>query len=149
MAHFAKISENNEVLQILYVNDKDTVDENNNEVESIGQKYLEKHNHWPAHLWIKCSYRTKAGVHYEDDNTTISNTQEKAFRKNYPGIGWIWDSQNNLFKPPKKYFSWTLNLNTGLWDPPVPKPEQTGPNFSEDYQWDENNQTWVLSSRNN
>ena len=43
MAHFAKISEDNIVLQVLVVNDVDVLDENNNETESVGQKYLETH----------------------------------------------------------------------------------------------------------
>jgi hypothetical protein len=51
MAHFAKISLDKKVLQVLTVNDSDTMDVNGQENEVIGQKYLEKHNNWPAHLW--------------------------------------------------------------------------------------------------
>ena len=63
MAHFAKISEDNIVLAVLVVNDQDVLDENNNETESVGQKYLETHNNWPAHLWIQTSYNTRANQH--------------------------------------------------------------------------------------
>ena len=44
MAHFAKISENNEVLQVLVVDDKDLLNSNQQEDESVGQTYLETHN---------------------------------------------------------------------------------------------------------
>ncbi len=148
MAHFAKISEDNEVLQVVYMDDKDTQNKDGVEIESEGQYHLEKHNHWPQHLWIKCSYRTKGGKHYENDNQTLSSDQSKAFRKNYPGIGWIWDPENDLFRRPQPYPSWTLNLTTGRWDPPVPKPEPSNEALSDDYEWDENNKNWVLSSRN-
>ena len=43
MAHFAKISEENIVLTVLTLNNEDCMDEEGNEVESIGQAYLEKH----------------------------------------------------------------------------------------------------------
>ena len=58
MAHFAKISEENEVLQVLTIDDSFIKNNEGNEVESIGQAYLETHNNWPAHLWIQTSYRT-------------------------------------------------------------------------------------------
>ena len=58
MAHFAKISEENEVLTVLTVDNKDLLNDEGVETESVGQAYLEKHNNWPAHLWIQTSYNT-------------------------------------------------------------------------------------------
>ena len=52
MASFAKITEDNEVLTVLTLNDSDMLDADGVETESIGQAYLEQHNNWPAHLWI-------------------------------------------------------------------------------------------------
>ena len=49
MAHFAKISEDNVVLTVVYIEDKYLLDENGQESESIGQQYLQQHNNWPAH----------------------------------------------------------------------------------------------------
>ena len=46
MAHFAKISEDNEVLQVLTLNDSDTTNAEGQEVEAIGQAYLEKHHNF-------------------------------------------------------------------------------------------------------
>lgn len=142
MAHFAKISEQNEVLQVLAVNDSDCM-EDGVESEAKGQAYLEQVHQWPAHLWIKCSYNTSLGKYLNADRTEAAD-QSKAFRKNYPGIGFIWDSENNLFKNKKPFASWTLNTQTGMHEPPVPKPEKTDTNASADYQWNEENQSWEI-----
>jgi hypothetical protein len=33
------------------------------EDESVGQQYLERHNNWPAQMWIQTSYNTAGGQH--------------------------------------------------------------------------------------
>ena len=48
MAHFAKISEENEVLTVLTLDDKDMLNADGVEEEIVGQTYLEQHNNWPA-----------------------------------------------------------------------------------------------------
>ena len=53
MASFAKISENNEVLTVIVLNDSDMFNAEGVETETVGQQYLETHNNWPAHLWIQ------------------------------------------------------------------------------------------------
>ena len=63
MAHFAKISETNEVLTVLAVDNKDLLNADGIENESVGQQYLETHNNWPAHLWIQTSYNTIKNTH--------------------------------------------------------------------------------------
>ena len=80
MAYFAKITENNEVLTVLNLADTDMQDENGVETESIGQAYLEKHNNWPAAMWIQTSYNTRANKYYTDN--VLSEDQSKAFRGN-------------------------------------------------------------------
>ena len=79
MAHFAKISETNEVLTVLTLDNKDMLNADGVENETIGQAYLETHNNWPAHLWIQTSYNTQNGVH-KDGGT--------ALRGNYAGVGY-------------------------------------------------------------
>ena len=138
MAHFAKISEDNIVLQVLKLNDNDMLDENGNPSESIGQKYLEKNNNWPSHLWIQTSCNTFGNSHI------LNGTP---FRGNYAGIGYIWDPINNIFYLPKPYSSWILNtekarFESPIGDPPILTEEQF--NNKQIYVWDENNQTWNL-----
>ena len=81
MAHFAKINENNEVLQVLAVDDKDVLNSNQQEEESIGQQYLETHNNWPAHLWIQTSYNTINNQHINSGTP---------FRGNYASRQYNW-----------------------------------------------------------
>ena len=110
MAHFAKISENNEVLQVLTLNNKDAQNADGVEDEAVGQAYLEKHNNWPAQMWIQTSYNTSGGTH---------NSGGTPLRGNYAGIGYTWDEDNNIFYPKKPYASWVLNTTTASWNSPI------------------------------
>ena len=112
MAHFAKISENNEVLQVLTLDNKDALNADGVEDESVGQQYLERHNNWPAQMWIQTSYNTHGGKHGSGDDS-------KALRGNYAGIGYIWDEDNNIFYPKSPYPSWVLNTTTASWHSPI------------------------------
>jgi hypothetical protein len=46
----------------------------------------------------RTSYNTRGGVHYQADNNTPSLDQSKAFRKNYAGIGYYYDSIRDASK---------------------------------------------------
>ena len=110
MAHFAKISENNEVLTVHVINNSDMHNANGVEDETVGQQYLEKHNNWPAQMWIQTSYNTHANQH------RLGGTP---LRGNYAGIGYTWDEDNNLFYPKKLYASWVLNTSEARWQSPI------------------------------
>jgi hypothetical protein len=112
MAHFAKLGSNSKVIQVLTLNNGDMLNADGVEDESVGQQYLERHNNWPAQMWIQTSYNTAAGKHNSGDNS-------KAFRGNYAGIGYTWDEDNNIFYPKKPYASWVLNTTTATWHSPI------------------------------
>lgn len=136
MAHFAKISEDNIVLQVLTLDNINTIDENGNELELIGQQYLQTHNNWPANLWIKTSYNTRNNIH---------SSGGIPFRGNFAGIGSIWDPINEIFWPKKPYLSWIKYLPEARWQSPIgDSPSSNNPN--EIYIWNENNQSWELQS---
>lgn len=88
--------------------------------------------------WIKTSYNTRGGIHYEPNSNTPSQDQSKALRKNYAGIGYTYDKKRDAFIPPKVHESWILNENTCFWEPPIPYP-----NDGKDYAWDESVKNWV------
>ncbi len=90
MAHFAKLGSNSKVIQVLTLNNGDMLNADGVEDESVGQQYLERHNNWPAQMWIQTSYNTQGGKHSSGDDS-------KALRGNYAGIGYIWDEDNNIF----------------------------------------------------
>ena len=85
----------------------------------------------------RTSYNTRGGIHYQADNNTPSIDQNKAFRKNYAGIGYYYDSIRDAFIPPKPFPSWTLNEDQCLWDNPVPYP-----NDGKMYTWNEDILNW-------
>jgi len=112
MAHFAKIGDTSKVLTVLTLDNKDMLNADGVEDELVGQKYLEKHNNWPAQMWIQTSYNTSGGEHNSGDNS-------KALRGNYAGIGYIWDKDNNIFYTKKPYPSWILNTTDARWHSPI------------------------------
>ena len=110
MAHFAKISETNEVLTVVVVDNSDVLNADGVEDETVGQQYLEQHNNWPAQMWIQTSYNTRGGTH------RLGGTP---LRGNYAGIGYTWDEDNNIFYGKKPYPSWVLNTTTASWHSPI------------------------------
>ena len=87
--------------------------------------------------WIQTSYNTRGGIHYKPNTDDPSEDQSKALRKNYAGIGFVYDSARDAFMIEQPYPSWTLNESTCWYEPPVAYPE-SGP-----CEWDEENQQWV------
>jgi hypothetical protein len=150
MAHFAKIGMNGKVIQVLTMDNEEMKDTDGNEVEAKGQEWLERHNNWPAQMWIQTSYNTIANKHRSGDDS-------KAFRGNYAGIGYEWDEENNIFWPKKPHASWTKDLSTASWKSPIgDAPDLTAEQISENesgtndwrYEWNEADQKWDLTDRN-
>ena len=147
MAHFAKLGANGKVIQVLTLDNKDMLNADNVEDESVGQQYLETHNNWPAQMWIQTSYNTSGNTHNSGDNS-------KAFRGNYAGIGYEWDEDNNIFWPKKPYASWVKDNASASWkspigDAPALTDEQNLQNeagtHSWMYHWNEEGQSWDLT----
>ena len=146
MAHFAKISETNEVLSVEVLDNKDLQNSEGVEEESIGQQYLETHCNWPANLWIQTSYNTRFNQHL------LGGTP---LRGNYATIGSEWDSTNNIFWPPKPYASWVKDTTIADWKSPIgDRPSLTEEQKSQNadtthrwhYAWNEGNQSWDLTN---
>ena len=147
MAHFAKINEQNKILTVNVVANKDNMNVDGVETESVGQQFLEKNSSWPAHLWIQTSYNTLFNKHASGDDS-------KAFRGNYAGIGFEWDSENEIFWPAQPYPSWVKDTSDANWhspigDAPVLTDEQSSQILANThgwiYIWDEENQSWNLN----
>jgi hypothetical protein len=80
--------------------------------------------------WIQACCDTVGGTHRLDGSP---------LRKNYPSIGYIYDKKLDAFIPPCIYPSWQLNEQTGLYESPIPMPDD-----GKKYQWDEESQSWQL-----
>ena len=153
MAHFAKIGMNGKVIGVLTMGNKDMLNADGVEDEKVGQQYLERHNNWPAQMWIQTSYNTQGNTHKSGDNS-------KAFRGNYAGIGYEWDEDNQIFWPKKPYASWVKDTSDATWHSPIgdapaltaeqeaqntPADENTPATNAWTYVWNEANTTWDLT----
>jgi len=129
MSHFAKI-ENGIVVTVIVA----------------GQAFVDSQ---PG-TWVETSYHTKEGAH---------RTGGQALRKNYAGIGMIYDSGRDAFYSPRpsraeysradktvvqkvSFDSWILNDDTCQWNPPTPMPDD-----GKGYNWDETTLSWIVDVR--
>ena len=144
MAHFAKLGANGKVIAVLTLNNSDMLNASNVEDESVGQQYLERHNNWPAQMWIQTSYNTAGGQHKSGGTP---------FRGNYAGIGYTWDEDDQIFWPKKPFTSWVKHIPSASWkspigDAPALTEEQINQNTANThrwgYNWNEANQSWDL-----
>ena len=85
--------------------------------------------------WIQTSYNTRGNVHYGPNGEPDGGTP---LRGNYAGIGYTYDSVNDVFYEPKPYTSWILNNSTWLWESPVPYPTD-----GKAYVWAEPAINWI------
>jgi hypothetical protein len=119
MSHFAKV-ENGIVTQVIVVE----------------QEVLDTGAFGDPASWVQTSYNTRGGVHYGQDGQPDGGI---ALRKNYAGIGYTYDADLDAFIPPKPYDSWTLDTETGLWNPPTPMPDD-----GNIYVWNEDTVSWDI-----
>jgi hypothetical protein len=80
-------------------------------------------------VWVQTSYNTARGQH------KLGGTP---LRKNYAGIGYVYDAERDAFYAPSPYPSWVLDEDTCLWEAPV-----AHPNNGLRYNWDEATLTWI------
>ena len=87
--------------------------------------------------WVQTSYNTKGGIHYDPQTGLPSEDQTKALRKNYAGIGYVYDSDKDAFYAEQPFASWILNEQSCIWEAPV-----TYPDITKIYKWNEQQLTW-------
>jgi hypothetical protein len=115
MSHFAKLNNNNEVIQVI-VAEQDFINSG-----ALGDVFQ----------WVQTSYNS-------------------SFRKNFGGIGSIYDKSRDAFIAPQPYPSWTLNDDTCQWESPVAYPTNDFDSISNElvplglseYVWNEDTLAW-------
>ena len=123
MAHFAKLGVNGKVIAVHGLDNKDMLNADGQEDESVGQNRLQEIHGWPAAMWIQTSYNTRGNKYYNEDGS--EGDQSKKLRGNYAGIGYTYDEDNDIFWPKQPYASWTKNTSTASWDCPINYPSVT------------------------
>lgn len=105
MAHFAEVKDGI-VQRVLVVPEEE---------QDRGHQYLAV-DLLLGGTWIQCSYNGR-------------------IRKQYPGIGYAYDSLADVFVAPRPFASWSLDTNND-WRAPVPQP-------AGDWRWNEATGSWV------
>ena len=109
MAHYAYLDDNNIVVAVTVVKDEtELIDGLDTETYyALGTPYIVK-------------------------RTSYNNN----IRKQYAGIGYTYDAENDVFIAPQPYPSWSLD-DYFNWQAPTPRPEGMG------WYWNEVEQVWV------
>lgn len=138
MAYYAFLNENNFVISVISGVDENIYQNDNGiMVGGSSENWEDWYSQFKGLSCKRTSYNTRGGIHYQADNNTPSLDQSKAFRKNYAGIGFYYDSIRDAFIPQKPFPSWTLDEFSCLWQSPIPHP-----NDGKIYQWNEEIGNW-------
>jgi hypothetical protein len=115
MAHFAKLNDSNVVTEVIVVHNNELL-VNGVESEVKGIEFCQS---LFGGQWVQTSYNAN-------------------FRKNYAGIGDIYDPIRDAFIKQKPYESWVLNEETCKYNAPVDYPTD-----KKNYYWNEETISWV------
>ena len=121
MAHFAEINDKNVVTRVVVIGNDipangGTLEDNDMHID--GEKFCIKL--FKGGVWKQTSYNSN-------------------FRKQYAGIGSIYDSVKDKFISPQPYNSWALDANDD-WQAPVTYPTDI---TEKRISWDEENLRWI------
>lgn len=119
MASFAQLNESYLVTEVIVVNNETIDNLPFPESEPVGVAFCQS-LYGSTTIWKQTSYNAN-------------------FRKNFAGIGYVYDPVLDAFIAPQPYPSWLLNTTTCQWEAPVPYPDD-----GKRYVWDETTQSWVV-----
>ena len=126
MAHFAEIKQVTDPTG--FTSDKHWIVER---VIVVDNKHVPGDEHADGETWCK---------NFFGEATVWKQTSyNHNFRKQYAGIGCIYDYDKNKFLGPQPFASWSLDANDD-WQAPVTYPTDTVDHV---ISWDEDNQQWT------
>ena len=126
MAHYAELDINNKVIRVLTACNQD-IATHGGELSEEAANYFGTYTPFSENgvKWVQTSYNNN-------------------FRKQYAGIGYLFDSTKNKFIAPQPFASWSLDASDD-WQAPVAYPTVTtyGDNVRYFISWDEAGQRWI------
>ena len=122
MAHFARLNQDSIVTNVIVVANQELIDPDGTESEAKGIALCQSL--------------------FGADSTWKQGSYTGKIRKNYPGIGYMYDEDRDAFIPPQPFASWNLNELSCTWLPPTPYPTDGGT-----YVWNEDVVNWVADER--
>lgn len=115
MAYFAELDENNVVLRVLKVSNRNAPDPAPEISEPAGQEFLASiglHGNWK-----QTSYTSRGGQRIDPDTGAVVDPADH-FRFNYASPGGTYDPVRDAFIPPKPHPEAVLDESTCLWSLP-------------------------------
>lgn len=119
MAHFARLDENNFVIETIVVRNNIINDLPFPESEPLGIDFCQSLYKNEETVWKQTSYNGN-------------------FRWRYAQVGFFYDSVNDGFVPPTPYPSWVIDPSVQNWVAPIAYPTD-----GDVYSWDEATVSWV------
>jgi len=120
MAHFAILNKDSEVLSVVVIDNKMMLNNDGEEVEELGKQYI------------------SSVMRLAEIDNIVQTSYNSNFRKNFAGVGMIYDRLRDAFTAKQPFPSWTFNEDEYYWEPPTPPPESDDP-----FVWDEHNKQWI------
>ena len=102
-----------------------------NDVEANGGKLEDNDMHVDGETWC---------VNFFGGGTWKQTSYNNNFRKQYAGIGYVYNASKNKFLTPQPYASWALD-GSDDWQAPVTYP--AGDQSAYSISWDEDNLRWL------
>jgi hypothetical protein len=127
MAHFAELDINNKVLRVVVACNQDIANNGGEQSEQAAEHFK------------KVCKLSENGVKW------VQTSYNNNFRKQYAGVGMIYDSIKNKFISDQPFPSWSLDVNDD-WQAPVTYPTITTYGDNVKYvviKWDEVNIRWL------
>ena len=138
MASFAKLNDNNIVINLEYISDKECM-LNGSVDEQTGINFLTTIHGYSN--WKMYDPNMIGGVHLENGTP---------FRKNGARIGSTYDIVRDAFINPKPHNSWIFDETACLWKAPVEEPPYSSQEYNNGNDkyltyWDEENLRWLAT----
>ena len=142
MAHYAFLNENNEVTEVIVGVDENVTqtDLDGTEVGGTTEAWETFYSNFRGQTCKRTSFNAFKGK--KRNLETGETIEEDGFRKNYAGIGMIYDQTRDAFIFPQPYPSWQFNETTYDWHSPVAKPD-----LENDYNWNEATLSWDIDNK--
>ena len=130
MAHYALINSDNMVVQVITGVDEDVIqtDLDNTQVGGSSEAWENFYASQPWHEGLTCKRTSYNGN----------------IRKNFAGVGFVYDAAFDAFIAPQPFPSWKLNYTTYKWEAPIAQPDEDEKYW---FKWSEYNKEWIAVPR--
>lgn len=84
-------------------------------------------------------YLNNEWLYREFGGTWLKCSEDGSIRGMFPGVGYIYNREDDIFMPPQPFASWLFDRIQKQWVAPI-----NYPNDGSEYKWNESLQQWIL-----